>query len=136
MSKFTALKIKNIADRRLFFVPFNRWVEEKALVDILALCDGDSRLAATVAGPYRNSPDWQVFEVYAGPLPSPEGTIVNVAAPEVPLAPVAPQEPPKKPKPEHKKKTEPTKAELGGDWAPLTKVIADQVAGKTDDQST
>jgi len=90
--KLATLVIKNIAERRLFFAPLNKKVHPGETVDILAMCGGNSDQAARVVDMLRKDLDWQVFEVLAGPLPSPEGELGIVAAPGV--APYVSEMPP------------------------------------------
>jgi len=102
--KVSALTLKNVSGTRLFFPPLNKHVEEDGLVDVLAVCEGDTALAQTMVAPYRKASNWQIFEILAGPIPSPEGELQNtlpleVAPSELQEAPVAKKAAKKLPRP-------------------------------------
>jgi len=81
--EYSTLVLKNITRSKLFFAPLNRFIEPMSSVDLLALCEGDSKQAGVVATFYKNNSSWQLFEVFKGPFPSPEGTLENVSHLEV-----------------------------------------------------
>lgn len=93
MTKYTELKLKNTAGHKQFFPPLNRTIHAGGVINILVMCDGNGALADIVIAPYRKKDGWQVHEVLAGPLPSPEGVMQAQAAPAIApeVAEVAPK---------------------------------------------
>lgn len=90
MKKLKALVLKNISggQSRQFFAPLNRWVEYKATVDILKMCDGNSASAFEVVRGLRHNKNWQIFELFDGVPPAPEGEIDNRPAVSVAETPI------------------------------------------------
>ena len=86
MQKLKALAIKNVSGMRQFFAPLNKHVEFMGKVDVLAMCEGNSETALKIAHSFRNDKNWQVFELFDGPAPSPEGMLDNASAIGVPAS--------------------------------------------------
>ena len=102
----SVLVLKNIAPNRIFFAPLNRWVRSGEYVDLLQTCGAATGAAIAIAHHYKDHPDWQTFEVFEGPVPSPEGNIENAPAdlvfdtpPNAVLVPKAAPKEESKPKP-------------------------------------
>lgn len=81
--KVQSLSLKNVTRVRQFFAPLNRWVPSMGVVDVLEMCEGRSEIALSIASQYKDKVEWQIFEIFAGAPPLPEGTIENVSAPNV-----------------------------------------------------